>query len=82
MWGPYGFRVMGFYLRSLSEAPNPTIDLFWWYRPFIYGSLCLPYAFIGSWALVVLYLCLRFHIFHRPVLEKYVFQVDGGPHLL
>jgi hypothetical protein len=27
-------------------------------------------------------LCSRFHIFNRHVLEEYVFQVEGGPHLL
>jgi hypothetical protein len=31
---------------------------------------------------VVPYLCSRFHIFDRPVLEKYVSQVKGGLHLL
>jgi hypothetical protein len=28
------------------------------------------------------YLCSRFRVFDRPVLEEYVFQVEGGPHLL
>jgi hypothetical protein len=27
-------------------------------------------------------LCSKFHIFDGPVLEEYVFQVEGGPHLL
>jgi len=31
---------------------------------------------------VALYLCSRFHIFNKPILEKYVSQVKGGPHLL
>jgi hypothetical protein len=43
---------------------------------------CAPSTFLGSWALVVPYLCSRFHIFDRPVLEEYIFQVEGGPHLL
>jgi len=51
------------------------IDLF-------YMEECAPFAFIGSWALVVPYLCFRFHIFDRPILEKYVSQVEGGLHLL
>jgi hypothetical protein len=42
---------------------------------------CAPFIFIGSWALVAPYLCSRFHIFNRPILEKYVFQVKGDPHL-
>jgi hypothetical protein len=28
---------------------------------------------------VVLYLCYRFHIFDRFILEEYVSQVEGGP---
>jgi len=31
---------------------------------------------------VASYLCSKFHIFDRPILEEYVFQVEGGPHLL
>jgi hypothetical protein len=30
---------------------------------------------------VVPYLCFRFHIFDKPILEEYVSQVEGGPHL-
>jgi len=40
-----------------------------------------PFAFLGSWVLMALYLCSRFHIFNKPVLEEYVFKVNGGPHL-
>jgi hypothetical protein len=42
----------------------------------------VPFAFLGIWVLVVLFLCYRFRIFIRLVLEEYVFQVKGGPHLL
>jgi hypothetical protein len=31
-----------------------------------------PSAFLGGWALVALYLCSRFRIFDRPILEEYV----------
>jgi hypothetical protein len=34
---------------------------------------CASSTFLGNWALVVLYFCFRFHIFYKPVLEKYVF---------
>ncbi len=37
--------------------------------------------FLRSWALVPPYLCSRFYIFDRPILEEYVSQVEGGPHL-
>jgi hypothetical protein len=43
---------------------------------------CVPFAFLGNWVLAVPYLCSRVHIFDRLVLEEYVFQVEGGPHLL
>jgi hypothetical protein len=31
---------MGIYSGPFSEASGPTIDIFWWYKPFIYGGLC------------------------------------------
>jgi hypothetical protein len=70
-------RVMGVYSKPLNEALGSTIDLLWWYKPFIYGRLC-PIWFWRSWVLVALYLCSKFHIFDRPVLEEYVSQVEGG----
>ncbi len=42
---------------------------------------CAPCVFLGNWALVAPYLCFKFYIFDRLVLEEYVFQVKGGPHL-
>ncbi len=41
-----------------------------------------PATFLGSLVLVAPCLCFKFHIFDRPILEEYVFQVEGGPHLL
>jgi hypothetical protein len=41
---------------------------------------CAPSIFLGSWALVVSY--FRFRIFNRLVLKEYVYQVEGGSHLL
>jgi len=43
---------------------------------------CAPTTFLRNWVLVALYLCFRFCIFNKPVLEKYFFQVEGGPQLL
>ncbi len=31
---------------------------------------------------MVPYLCARFHIFNKPILEEYVSHIEGGPHLL
>jgi hypothetical protein len=33
---------------------------------------CAPSVFLGSWALVALYLSSKFHIFDKPVLEECV----------
>jgi hypothetical protein len=41
-----------------------------------------PSIFLRNWALVASYLCSRFCIFDRPILEEYVSQVEGGGHLL
>ncbi len=37
--------------------------------------------FLGSWVLVALYICSKFCIFDRPILEEYVFQVERGPYI-
>jgi hypothetical protein len=42
---------------------------------------CAPFAFLRNWVLVASYLCFRFHIFNRPMLEEYVFQIKGAPYL-
>jgi hypothetical protein len=41
-----------------------------------------PSAFLGSWALVVTYMCSRFCIFNRPISDEYVSYIERGPHLL
>jgi hypothetical protein len=42
---------------------------------------CAPFAFLRRWALVLVYLCSKFHIFDKPILEEYVYQVERGPHM-
>jgi hypothetical protein len=39
---------------------------------------CAPSTFLGNWDLVAPYLCSRFCIFNRPILEEYVSQVEMG----
>jgi hypothetical protein len=34
---------------------------------------CIPLVFLRSWVLMVLYLCSKFHIFYKPILEEYIF---------
>jgi hypothetical protein len=48
----------------------------------IFMEDCVPSIFLGSWALVALYLCSKFRIFYKPILEEYVSQVEGDSHLL
>jgi len=42
---------------------------------------CALFAFLKSWVLMASYLCSRFRIFDKLVLEKYISQVEGGPTL-
>jgi hypothetical protein len=71
---------MGAFSGPLSETSGLTTDIFWWYMPSFYGGLC-PIWFFGelgfSGSLFVIYI----HIFDKLVLEKYVSQVEEGPHL-
>jgi hypothetical protein len=68
------------FLGPLSKALGSNTNIFWWYKLFFIEN-CAPFIFLRNWVLVVPYLCFTFRIFYRPVLEKYVFQVEGGPHL-
>jgi hypothetical protein len=36
----------------------------------------MPLFFLRNYVLMVPYLCFKFRIFNKPVLEKYVFQVE------
>jgi hypothetical protein len=36
-----------------------------------------PFIFRRSWVLVILYLCFKFCIFDRPILEEYFFRLRG-----
>ncbi len=40
------------------------------------------FAFLGSCILVASYLCFKFHISDKLILEEYDFQVEGGPTLV
>jgi hypothetical protein len=71
MWGHYGSKIVGVFLGPFSKVSRSTIDILWWYMPFFMED-CAPSIFLGSWALVALYLCSRFCIFNRPVLEEYI----------
>jgi hypothetical protein len=43
MWGHYGSKIMGVFLGPLSETLGSTTNIFWWYKPFLYGGLCPIY---------------------------------------
>jgi hypothetical protein len=83
MWGHYGSRIMGVFLRPFSEASSLTTNIFLLCgMGLLTMEDCAPFVFLGSWALVAPYLCFRFYIFNRPILEEYTYQVEGSPHLL
>jgi hypothetical protein len=50
MWGHYRFKIMGVFLRPLSEASSLTTNIFWWYMFSFRGGLCPIYIFgeLGS----------------------------------
>ncbi len=79
MWGHYGPKVVGVYLGPLAWH-RARLSISFAGICFFYGGLC-PIYFFRSWALVALYLSSKFCVFDRLVLEEYVFQVEGGPHL-
>jgi len=78
MWGNYRFRIVGVFSRPFNKVSSLITNILWWYRPLFYGRL-FPIFFnreLGSGGFP------RFRIFDRPILEEYVYQVEGGLHLL
>jgi hypothetical protein len=73
IWGHYGFRIVGVFSKPLSKA---RLLISFGGIGLLYMEDCAPSIFLKNWALVALYLCSRFCIFYRPVLEKYVSQVE------
>jgi hypothetical protein len=71
-WGHYGSRVMGIYSRPLNGASSPTTNLLYGDIGLLSMDIYAPSVFLKSWALVVVCLCSKFHIFDRPILEEYV----------
>ncbi len=43
--GGYGSKVMGFYSGPFNEVLSLTTNIFWWYKPLIYGGLSHIYFF-------------------------------------
>ncbi len=77
--------IMGSKLWEFFQGPlvrhHAPLPIFFSGISFLSMEDCAPSTSLGNWALVVLYLCSRFRIFNRPILEEYVYQVEGGPHL-
>jgi len=62
MWGHYGSRIMGVFLKPLSKASSSTIDILLWYMPSLYERLC-PICFsreLGSGGSVFVFYVLYF----------------------
>jgi hypothetical protein len=57
MWEHYGSKIVGVFSRLLSKVSDLTIDILWWYRPFLYGRLCPIYFFreLGSGGFVFVF---------------------------
>ncbi len=49
MCGHYGSRIMGVFSRPFSKVLGFTTNIFWWYKPLLYGLLC-PIYFHGELA--------------------------------
>ncbi len=71
---------MGVYSRPLCRVSNPITNILWWYVLFIYGGLC-PICFSRELGFGGSIFAPKFHIFNKLILEEYVYQVEGGPHL-
>ncbi len=57
MCGHYWSKIMGVFLGPLHEASSLTTNIFWWYRPFLYGGLC-PICFyreLGSGGFIFMF---------------------------
>ncbi len=80
MWGHYGFSFVGVLSRPFNEAQT-QISITFGGINFLSTEDCAPFIYLGSWALVLPYFYFRFCIFNKLVLEEYVSQVEGGPHL-
>ncbi len=70
MWGHYGSKIVGVFPRPPSEASDSTTNILWRYKPSLYGGLC-PIYFSRELGFVALYLCSKFRIFDRPILEEF-----------
>jgi len=79
MCGHYGSMIVGVFSRPFNEALGLTIS----FGGIDFFSMedCAPSIFLGSWAMLDPYLCFKFHIINRPILEEYVSQVEGGLHM-
>jgi hypothetical protein len=43
MRGQYGSKIVRAFSGPFIKASSSTINIFWWYKPFIYGGLCPIY---------------------------------------
>jgi len=43
MWGHYGSKIVGMFLKPLSKTSTSTTNILWWYKPFFYGRSCPIY---------------------------------------
>jgi len=72
MWGHYGSKIVGGFSGPFNEALGSTTISIGGINFFSMED-CAPSTFLRSWALVAPYLCFRFCIFDKTILEKYVY---------
>jgi hypothetical protein len=72
----YKSKIMGVFKGPLAKHQAQLLISFCCIC-FFFMEDCALSTFLGNWALVALYLCFRFHIFDRSILEKYVSQIEG-----
>ncbi len=78
-WGHYGSKIVGVFLRPLSEALGSTFNMFWGYKLFLYGGLCPIYFFreLGFWWLHICALSFIFSI--DPFWRSMFIGLKGTP---
>jgi len=78
MWGHYGSMVMGVYSRPFNKVLGLTINILWWYKPFIYKRSC-PIFFLRI-RLWWFHICVPSFVFSiNPFWRNVFLRLRGAP---
>jgi hypothetical protein len=72
MWGHYGSKAWESNQGPLTRR-QARLPISYGGIGLLFKEFCAPFTFLGSCFLVAPYLCSRFFIFNKPVLEEYVY---------